>query len=319
MSYKKLFWGVLLIIIGLLIVLKNLDVIYFTWYSVLRLWPLLLVLWGISIIPVKDWIKLVSSLVVIVLAFILLSSYGYDYQSKWFDWPFRYHFRSDRDMDDKKDRSEKKDYEYKSQTLTEHYDSAINNAKLRLDAAAGNFDIVGTTDQLIEFDKSGYLGDYSMTTQDLDDKYVVSISLIDGSIRTRGKNKGDQVNIRLNAQPVWDFDFDIGAASFDIDLSNFKTRDIEIDGGAASIDLTLGDEYENTYVNIDAGASSVTINIPEESGCKLYNTTVLSSKSLSGFDRINRNNYQTDNYDESDNKIEITVDAAVSSLTVLRY
>jgi len=158
-----------------------------------------------------------------------------------------------------------------------------------------------------------------MVTHDLDDKTIITISLTKGTIKRKSNNRGDKVFIKLNDQPVWDFDFDVGAASIDLDMSKFMTRDVEIDGGAASIELKLGDKYDDTMVNIDAGASSVTVKIPMDSGCELYTSTVLSSRSISGFERISKNTYRTDNYYEADNKVEISIDAAVSSFSVLRY
>jgi len=324
MSYRKLFWGVLLIAFGLLIILKNFDVVHFTWYSVLRLWPLLLILWGISVIPAKDWIKLVLSILVIGVGFWLLGKYGhYSFRDTWFNGPFSFHDKW-RDRDDSDDYywdEDDDDYDYGSnyQTLTEYFDSTILFAELRMDAAAGSFDIINTSDELIEFDKQGYLGDYSMVTQDLDDKRIIDISLIEGSIRRKSRSMGDQVEIKLNNNPVWDFDFNIGAASVDLDLSAFKAKDIEIDGGAASIELKLGGLYDDTRVNIDAGATSITIKVPVESGCELYTTSVLSSKSINGFEKINRNTYRTDNFKSADKLIEISVDVAVSDLTIKRY
>jgi len=318
-----------LIAFGLLIILKNFDVVNFTWYSVLRLWPLLLILWGISVIPAKDWIKLVLSIVVLGVGFWLLGKYGqYSFRDQWFNGPFSFHdrwndrdrdTRDDYDWDDYDNDKGERDYGSDYQTLIEYFDSTILFAELRMDAAAGSFDITNISDELIEFDKQGYLGDYSMISQDLENKRIIDISLIEGSIRRRSRSMGDQVEIKLNNKPVWDFDFDIGAASVDLDLSAFKTKNIEIDGGAASIELKLGDLYEKTRINIDAGATSITIKVPMDSGCELYTTTVLSSKSISGFEKINRNTYRTDNFKSAEKLIEISVDVAVSDLNIKRY
>ena len=62
MSYKKVFWGVVLIIIGILFIIRNLGWVDFSWWGVFRLWPVLLILWGISVIPIKNYLKLILSL-----------------------------------------------------------------------------------------------------------------------------------------------------------------------------------------------------------------------------------------------------------------
>ena len=72
MSYKKVFWGVVLIIIGILFIIRNLGWVDFSWWGVFRLWPVLLILWGISVIPIKNYLKLILSFVALLVAVIFL-------------------------------------------------------------------------------------------------------------------------------------------------------------------------------------------------------------------------------------------------------
>ncbi len=78
--------------------------------------------------------------------------------------------------------------------------------------------------------------------------------------------------------PIWDLNIDAGATSIDFDLEAFKIDKIDIDGGAASISLKLGDLNDKTDVRINAGAASITIEVPETSGCEIFTSTVISSK-----------------------------------------
>lgn len=325
MSYKKIFWGVFLIFIGILIILKNTGMVYFSWWSVFRLWPLLLILWGISVIPVKDYVKVILSLITVGLGLILIvNSTHYSPGFRLFNWPHNYHYRwYDRDQDNDKDYeyeyySDEEEYSSKSQTFSEPYDTLVMEAKLNLDAAAGTFTIEDWTNDLVEFNKKGYFGNYSMTSQDIGDKRVINISLDKPRIR-RVKNSGNVVNIRLNRLPVWNFDFDIGAADVTLNLEEFKTDHITIDGGACAVDLKLGTLFNETSVNIDAGASSITIRVPEEAGCELLATTVLSSRNLDDFEKIERGVYRTDNFESVNQTIRVSIDAAVSSLEIIRY
>jgi len=188
---------------------------------------------------------------------------------------------------------------------------------LHLDAVAGDFTLAEWTNELIEFEKTGSLGRYSMTSKDIDDKRVIHLNLQKSNVRFR--NRGDKVDIKLNRMPVWDLDLDIGAAEFDLDLSVFKIHDIKIDGGAAAITLKLGNRHFETNVDIDTGASSITIKIPEDSGCEVITSTVLSSKTLKGFVKKNKQTYRTENFEVSENNIYISINAAVSSLNIRRY
>jgi len=75
-SYSRIFWGLVLIIIGVLMFLKQFGIIYFHWYSLWQLWPLLLVFWGVSLLPLKDPLKLIISVVFIAVTFFVLLQYG---------------------------------------------------------------------------------------------------------------------------------------------------------------------------------------------------------------------------------------------------
>lgn len=299
MSYKKIFWGVILITIGALFILKNMGVIYFSWSAIWRLWPVLLILWGIAIIPLKNWLRLILSIIVIVLAFTFTSNRS----------TFKHEFRMHKFYNDT---------EWEDQQINLPYDSAITEAALHLDAAAGNFTIKNTSDNLVEFSKKGTIGNYSLTSEDDDNSKIVKIKL-ENTIVKLGRKSSDRVNIKLNNDPLWDIDLDVGAASFNLDLTEFKVRNLDIDGGAASVRIKLGDRFNLTNLTVDAGASSIRIDVPESSGCQVKTSTVLSSKSFQGFSKIKDHTYQTDDFDSSENKIYIELDAAVSSLNIFRY
>jgi len=299
MSTKKIFWGAILILIGILIILKNVGAIYFTWWSVIRLWPVILVLLGISMIPVKEWIKLLVSFLIVAFTFFLVVNDNKVTYPGFRGWTRPFHnWRGDTDDWNKPDRKKYGGPEASYQNLVEPYDSALAAAELRLDAAAGEFHIGDTSANLIEFERKGFWGNYSMTSLDTDDKQIISLTLEAGNIQRPAREH--KVNIKLNPHPVWDFDLDIGAA------------------GAASIDLELGDAYPETNVTIDAGASSITLSIPQSSGCEVKANTVLSSRNLEGFYKVKDHTFQTDDFSAATNKIYITIDAAVSTLSINR-
>lgn len=313
MNFKKIFWGVMLVLIGTLFILKNLGVIYFTWHTIWRLWPLILILWGISLIPVKDYLKLIFSVVAIALSVLLVQKYdktGY-YNFGWRDSD-RGRNREQFDRDDWNDTSE-------TQELFQPFDSAINRVELKLDAAAGEFRLEETApdDQLLTLFKEGSVGNYSMTSQDEDDVRTIELKIRESNAKIR--TRGNRVKLGLNTTPVWDFDMNIGAASIDFDLSNYKVGEIDLDGGASAINLKLGDRSDYTKLDIDAGAASIDIKIPESAGAELKIETALSSKNFPGFKKIEKGLYRTENYESAAKKIEIKIDAAVSSLNINRY
>lgn len=307
MKFRNIFWGVILIFIGILFILQNLHVIHFEWINLWRLWPVVLVLWGVSILPASSWIKLILTLLILGGSIFFMV----DQTSKWDGFDTRTEWWNDWDKDDK--------------TVIDQYfdvpfEDSVQQAVLDLDAAAGSFLINQTTDQLLEFDKRGYLTSYSYLVKKLEDKTEVMIEPENGHIKIRrgSKNKND-INISLNDFPVWEMNMDVGAAAVDFDLTPFKLEKLEIDGGAAAFEIRIGDRHPETHVSIDAGASSIELKIPETSGCDLHISSVLSGRDINGFEKLEHGHYQTDNFEESSNKIYISVDAAVSSYSIIRY
>lgn len=328
MKYSNIFWGVILITIGALFFLKNLDIIWFSWRAIFRLWPLLLVLWGISILPIKNLIKLLLSFAAVLITILVIyfspqtfRYHGWDIWDLWGDNDRIELKWGDKDKEETAEEgsSEAKETEsgWATQDFTEPFDEAIEQAVLRFDAAVGEFNISGATDDLMEFSKKGNLGPYKIISKSYDNKKVIAIDLEKKSFR--GTNFRNISSIKLNENPIWDMEVDVGAADIDLDLSNFKMNQIEIDGGASSLKLRLGDRYEKTILNIDAGASSIKIYVPETSGCIIDFDTFLMSRKMEGFEKTESGNYKTANYNDAENKIIVNLDAAVSSFKIYRY
>ncbi len=310
MKFRNIFWGIILILIGVLFILQNLNVIDFEWVRLWRLWPVLLVLWGVSILPANNWIK--SGLLVIVLAgtvFFMLD--------QTIDW------RADRNYFNKHDYNLDFDFDDDRTTINQDFDipyeDSLSMAYLDFDAAAGSFYLNDTTDHLLSFTKRGSGGKYTYAVKRSENKANIYIEREDGDIRLNSDNKSTKIKLALNTEPVWDVNLDVGAAKLDFDLSQFKLKKLDLDGGAASFEIKLGDKYPKSYVNIDAGASEIILKVPTSSGCDLNLSTVLSGRTITGFEKIDHGHYRTENFDSAQNKIYITVDAAVSSYTITRY
>ncbi len=293
----------ILIVLGLLFTLENLNVIDFDWYNLWRLWPVVLVLWGISILPAKNIVK--SILVIIVLGASVY--YMLENNVEWENSrSYSYQFYDD---DDNSYRFE--------QDFTIPMNDSVKYAKLEMDVAASSFLLFEDNTDLVDFDKSGSNMDYKYTVMQQDSTAEMKIFLEDDF--TVNHRKNNTIDMGVSTFPVWNMSFDVGAAKADFDLSEIKISDLDIEGGAASIDVKLGDNYYYTKVDIESGASSIKIKIPEESGCDLRISSVLSGKNINGFEKIDHGHYQTSNYESAKNKIDIEVETAVSSYSIIRY
>jgi hypothetical protein len=303
MSYRKIFWGVLSVLIGVLFILKNTGVLFFNWHTVWNLWPVLLILWGISVIPIKDWIKAVLSLATVIITFFIVQQYG---DNEPWKWHFRYNDKHD-------------DTEYNesfTQNLAEEMDSVVKYAKLDLNIGVGNFSILDTSSKLIEMDRTGSEGKYSMTSVDSDSTRNIKLVLDKAEFQGEVKNT---VKMKLNVRPIWDMDLNVGAAEVDFDLTPYKTRKINIQGGASNIEVKLGSIYPESDVNISAGAASITLKVPSDAGCEITTNTFLASKNFKGFKKIDNHHYQTEGFSTAAKKIRISTEAGMASIDVERY
>ena len=250
-----------------------------------------------------------NSVVVVIIGAIFLITYPTN-ENRDDNWSWN------RNWDDQ-DQGSVLDEEQVDQRIFEAYDTTIHIADLNFDAAAGNFKIDRSTDELFEFEREGNLGRYTYSIKDLGDKREIDIGLEDS--RIINSNMKNQVIMKLNPNPVWGLKVDVGAANIDLDLTSFKVNRLDISGGASSINVTIGDLHKDCKMKINSGASSIHIRIPEAFACEVNTSTVLSSKDLEGFNKVSSGTYVTPDFKDKTSNITIDVEAAVSSLTVERY
>jgi hypothetical protein len=312
MKYRHVFWAFILIAIGILFMLNNFGVLEFGFRTLWSLWPLILILWGISILPIEDWIKIIALAGVLALTVIFFNRISE--RSSWFHF---HNFRGFSDGDWEFDEDSTTTYNYQPQNLSVPFDSLTGKGELRLDAAAGNFDLQGVTSDFLSFNKTGDIGNYSLTTTNDGVRKRINLSLEKSGIRhTVSENK---VEIKLNEKPSWNLDFDIGAAEIMMDLRDYRIDTTTIDAGASSINIKIGDKNPLTVMTFNAGASSIKVEIPKESGCQIKSESFMISKEFDGFTKKGDGIYQTANFTTGKNKIYLTIKTAISKIEILRY
>ena len=299
MKSSQLFWGFLLLCIGALFLLVKYDIIISDFGFVWDIWPMIFILWGAMVIFKDRYVRPVLSAIFGI--FLGLMIFGIIHNifvgTEWSDY----------------DRESK--HEVYNQTL----DPLVKQAEFDFKSGAGIFLINGNSNNLIDGESYGNLANYDFSCDQTDSMAYVELrykkthfNFFDGKIRNR-------VELNLSSIPVWDLNLNFGAAKAKFDFSDLKVKNIDLNTGAANVWMKLGDKYDWTNVDVDMGVSSLTIEIPETSGCRLHGDMVLMSKSISGFSKRESGYYETDNYDIAKNKIEIKINGGVSSLNVDRY
>ena len=309
MKSKHVFWGIFFVTIGILILLNNLGKMYFDLSDLWKYWPLVLILWGITFLVKNNILKVfLSAVSAIILAFAIVGFFNYAFN--FVDNRFTIndngiHLEVDGDVD--------------TTNYFEPYNRQIKNAEFDFKAGAGSFKIEDTTHGLVSAVTNGVKYNFEMTRTNNDSGSVVQFEMKHKRFSFNDGKFRNKAIIKLNSLPDWDLNFDVGAASAYLDLRSYKTHNINVKMGAASLKIKLGDRSKLIRLNIKSGASSVDVYVPNSSGCEITTHTALSSKDFKDFEKINSNFYRTDNFDKSEKKIFIYLNSGISSIKVVRY
>ncbi|WP_157585122.1 LiaI-LiaF-like domain-containing protein [Runella zeae] len=333
-SSNTLFWGAILLGLGLVMMAKTLGWFYIDWGLTLRFWPVLLILAGVSLLFRQSWSGIATAVLIAIAIPSAIINAANKKLDRWSDNGIEFHLDDD-DDDDDDDNYRNDEYKERSKVyskdgethFSEPFAEGISDATLKFGAGAGEFKIEGTTSQLIEADADTQLGNYVMTTKrnETEKASVVNFEMEgngkDKNIRIRDfDNMDNQVKMSLNNTPIWSFDLGLGAGKADFDFSTYKVKKVKIGAGAAEVNLKLGDSVENeATVEVEAGVASIEIEIPESVGCELKIEGALNSKDLDNFEKISGGLYRTSNYDTATKKISVSYKGGLSQLEINRY
>ncbi len=309
MKSRHVFWGIFFVTIGILILLNNLGKLYFDLSDLWKYWPLVIILWGITFLVKNNVFKVIlSAASAVILAFAIVGFFNYVFNivdNRFTINDNGIHLEIDGDVD--------------TTNYFEPYNKQINNAEFNFKAGAGSFEIEDTTYGLISAITKGIKNNFELSRTENDSVSVVQFEMKHKRFSFKNGQFKNKAIIKLNSLPDWDMNFDIGASSLYLDLKPFKTQNVNVKMGAASMKIKLGDKSPLINLNIKSGASSVDVQIPNSSGCEIRTHTALSSKDFKDFNKIDSGLYRTNNFESAKNKIIITVNSGISSIKVVRY
>ena len=294
--------GIILIAIGIIALVVTFFDVEIVWSEVAKFWPIFLIIFGVSILPLSKLLKSISVIILILLSCLLyynnvdgnvktLSSFSYDMIEEGVN----------------------------VQEFSEPYKSNVKTASVEINYGAGTVYLSAPVNYLVKAtNASNYI------IQDLSVKYEKDHADIEfdggNNVNVNGKDfKSNNFNIALNENPVYDFEINLGACNMNFDFSEYKVSELDVNGGACNFDIKLGDLYGTTNVDIETGVSDIKIGIPSSSGCRIECETVLSHKDFAGFDKKSGNVYETSNYLTANKHVNIKLEGAISGFEIYRY
>ena len=293
-SNKGVGFGVFLLTVGIIWVLVSVGVISWSiFHALFVLWPLVLVLIGINIIfRNNEIIKAVAW--VAFLAVVI--SYGYFFEDG-----------RTGDSGEGITAGRSVSIERRAEVQKGNLKIAFGGTRINLDSDAS---------ALLEAEIQDEYVTYSDKVEDGVSK--IAFDKKNYNIGSFNKNLSTRYNrFHLSNQVPWDIEIDTGAVDAAFDLSGLAVEKFSLDMGAANISLTLGDDYANPRIDINAGAAKLDIKVPSDAGVRIRVDGALNSTNLDGpgWEKRDRT-YYSEGYDDAAVKIDMDVDTAVSKLTV---
>lgn len=318
MKLDRILWGIILLFVGVVLLLENFNVIEFYWRNVWGFWPIFLIIAGINILFNKNKSQagnLISiGIVVITLGFLFYRGQQPPEHRGLFGADFEKDINIDIDHDDEEHVNTER------LTFAEpfHIDSA-KNVVLDISGGGTSFKLDGATDSLIAAVVEKSRGTFTLKKEFTDSVQRLTFRMQGKKGKWNMNDGGNDVNFKLNTHPKWELNMNMGAGEVDFDLSAYKIRTFKFEGGAAALDIKMGDLLPIADVVVKTGVADVKIAVPTAAGCRIKTSTGLSAKDFTGFTKLENGTYETPNYATSTKKIFITLDGGLSNFEVNRY
>lgn len=201
-------------------------------------------------------------------------------------------------------------------------EATATSSRLTLDMGAASVTVRGGSDQAATGTFTSTISDLSTTSRLEGTEQRIDLST------TKLNNAGtgwlwfghmrNTIDLKLNDQLSNDLSIDSGAASLDLDLRTVALKRLTVDAGASSINLKLGDTVELNTTVIKSGASSIDVTIPTTvDGVRVKIDAGLSGKTVpSEFKDRGDGLYETDGYAAAKKKVDLSIDAGASSIDI---
>lgn len=318
MKLDRILWGIILLFVGVVLLLENFNVIEFYWRNVWGFWPIFLIIAGVNILFNRNKSNLGNiisiGVLVITLGFLFYRGQQPPEHDGWFGGRFDNEINID--MDDEENEA----VNTERLNFSEPYQAgAAKKVVLNISGGGTSFQLDGGTDSLIAAVVEKSRGTFTLKKEMLDSVQTLTFKMQEKKGKWSMSEGGNDVNFKLNKQPEWDMIMNMGAGDVNFDLSEYKIRTFRFEGGAAALDITMGDLLPIADIIIKTGVADVKIKVPTGAGCRIKSNTGLSSKDFTGFTKLENGDYETPNYSASTKKIFITLDGGLSNFEVSRY
>lgn len=295
--------GAILISVGLVLLLNNLDYVdWSVWFSILSLWPVLLIAIGIEKLFAKTPLSFLALLSPILLLIAILGP-AYFYLTQ----------------------AEEPDFLRNTYNWEKELELPYKKGYASIDYKAGRLEINPSPDKLItaelDYWRRKPISVYNYSEPDS----VVRLDIkgVDRFWKAGFKSslkKSRDWKISLSDKIPWELEIENAAMSGDFDFSQLILENLSIKLDASSLELKLGDKAKSLKASIDTDVSKLELLLPKSAGLQIENRASLSSTEFKNIS-LNRGKKRvwTYNYDSAHSRIEIRLKGAISRLKIVGY
>jgi len=336
--------GLAIILIGVILLLNNLNILEWSvWYDIFRLWPLLLVSLGISLI-FRRRLSWLAPLVIVVGIIIGVSAgyMGIDLHlegrivtevetlqreielvpaiEKVAQEPEEETAREEITTESTTESpDEEPDVDEKEVTVKEPaMVPSVQKDNLHLSYDIGVFNLEFPTPLVYQCQVSYRYPEFKPIEDYSISDHEANIHIYHNFLSEPNKqfrNPKNHIDLKLNKEVIYDILIETGATTIDFDLSKFKVEQFSIKSGASDINI-IAPQYDGE-ININSGVSKIDITIPANVGVILRLDTGISMKELDKEFQIQENNrYISKNYNDSEYQLNINVDSGLSQISI---
>ena len=192
------------------------------------------------------------------------------------------------------------------------------SARAQLKMGAGELNLTGGADQLME-------ADFSYNVADWKPKVSYDVSGDEGELVVKqgsgggSRLSGDARNewdISLNDEVPTDLVVQMGAGESDLDLDSLTLTGLDLQMGAGKITVDLTGNYTQDFdASIEGGVGEATVLLPSEVGVKANAEGGLGKINAKGLKRVG-DSYVNDAYGESDVNLSVDVQGGVGQINL---
>lgn len=291
-AFGRYIWGLTLVTIGVLALLQYYNIVVIDGESVARMWPLLIVFSGISLLSVRSWLwgSTVMLLIITLLAGAVAITTGY------LQPPIAQQSTN-------------------SNVTIARPDTDVHMINLLIKNAAGKLKIDSDTEGSLV--RAAYGGELRHNETLKDGTQTIDLEATNNTNWWLGSS--NDLNVTMNETIATDVTLSSGAANVDADFSRVPLHVLTIKSGASSNTIKLGQKTKTTTVHLDTGVSSIELLIPRGAG--IHNTVEsgVSNISIPNMHEISKGIYETTGYDLADQKIRLEGKIGMANLKVTYY